>query len=249
MPFNRFRTPDGKQVDTVLGPEMKSTGEVMGLDADFGTAFAKSQAAAYGSLPHRRAGSSCRMANRDKRTMIFPIKVLADLGFEILATQGTAEVLRRNGVAGDRRAQALRGAGPNGESDHRPADPRRRDRPGRQHPARLDQRRRRRGSTATRSAPRRSWPTSRASPPCRGSAPRCRGSRRPSAGAIGVRSLQDWVASEMTDGTTRLFDHVLHPHRPREGAPLGVPGDPGGPSGPGARARAGSAAPVAGAWG
>ena len=60
MPFNRFRTPDGQQVDTVLGPEMKSTGEVMGLDANFGQAFAKSQAAAYGSLPDLRAGSSSR---------------------------------------------------------------------------------------------------------------------------------------------------------------------------------------------
>ncbi len=103
MPFNRFRTPDGRQVDTVLGPEMKSTGEVMGLDANFGSAFAKSQAAAYGSLPlpvqKDRAGRVfVSMANRDKRTMIFPIKVLADMGFEILATQGTAEALRRNGV-------------------------------------------------------------------------------------------------------------------------------------------------------
>src|SRR4051812_2114194 len=104
MPFNRFRTPDGQQVDTVLGPEMKSTGEVMGLDANFGQAFAKSQAAAYGSLPlpqqKNRAGRVfVSMANRDKRTMIFPIKVLADMGFEILATQGTADALRRNGVA------------------------------------------------------------------------------------------------------------------------------------------------------
>jgi carbamoyl-phosphate synthase large subunit len=97
MPFNRFRTPDGRQVDTVLGPEMKSTGEVMGLDANFGPAFAKSQAAAYGSLP-TSGRVFVSMANRDKRTMIFPIKVLADMGFEILATQGTAEALRRNGV-------------------------------------------------------------------------------------------------------------------------------------------------------
>src|SRR6201990_409817 len=97
MPFNRFRQPDGRNVDTVLGPEMKSTGEVMGFDADFGTAFAKAQTAAFGSLaPTGRVFVS--MANRDKRTMIFPIKVLADRGFEILATQGTAEVLRRNGV-------------------------------------------------------------------------------------------------------------------------------------------------------
>ena len=51
MPFNRFRTPDGRNVDTVLGPEMKSTGEVMGFDADFGTAFAKAQAGAFGPLP------------------------------------------------------------------------------------------------------------------------------------------------------------------------------------------------------
>ncbi|MGK2874598.1 MAG: carbamoyl-phosphate synthase large subunit [Nocardioides sp.] len=106
MPFNRFRTADGKQVDTVLGPEMKSTGEVMGLDADFGRAFAKSQAGAFGPLPlPSKAADGTRgrifvsMANRDKRTMIFPIKVLADHGFEILATEGTAEVLRRNGVS------------------------------------------------------------------------------------------------------------------------------------------------------
>ena len=97
MPFNRFRTPDGKHVDTVLGPEMKSTGEVMGFDADFGTAFAKAQTAAFGSLP--TSGTVfVSMANRDKRSMIFPIKILADRGFDILATQGTAEVLRRNGV-------------------------------------------------------------------------------------------------------------------------------------------------------
>ena len=114
MPFNRFRTPDGAQVDTVLGPEMKSTGEVMGLDADFGTAFAKSQTAAFGPLPT----TGCvfvSMANRDKRSMIFPVKVLADLGFEILATQGTAEVLRRNGVATRVVRKHFEGPGPDGE--------------------------------------------------------------------------------------------------------------------------------------
>ena len=87
MPFNRFRTADGRNVDTVLGPEMRSTGEVMGFDAGFGTAFAKSQAAAFGGLP--TAGRAfVSVANRDKRHMIFPIKRLADLGFEILATDG-----------------------------------------------------------------------------------------------------------------------------------------------------------------
>ncbi|NYG56062.1 carbamoyl-phosphate synthase large subunit [Nocardioides perillae] len=98
MPFNRFRAPDGQQVDTVLGPEMKSTGEVMGFDADFGSAFAKAQAAAFGPLP-TEGKVFVSVSNRDKRSVVFPVKVLADHGFEILATQGTAEVLRRNGVA------------------------------------------------------------------------------------------------------------------------------------------------------
>jgi carbamoyl-phosphate synthase large subunit len=93
FPFNRF-----PGVDTVLGPEMKSTGEVMGLDTGFGTAFAKSQAAAYGSLP--TSGTVfVSLANRDKRSAIFPVKRLADLGFRVMATSGTAQVLRRNGVA------------------------------------------------------------------------------------------------------------------------------------------------------
>jgi carbamoyl-phosphate synthase large subunit len=114
MPFNRFRTPDGKQVDTVLGPEMKSTGEVMGFDADFGTAFAKAQAGAFGPLP-TSGKVFVSMANRDKRHMIFPIKVLAEHGFEILATQGTAEVLRRNGVQAAIVRKQWEGTGPHGE--------------------------------------------------------------------------------------------------------------------------------------
>lgn len=114
MPFNRFRTPDGRNVDTVLGPEMKSTGEVMGFDANFGTAFAKAQTAAFGSLP-TSGKVFVSMANRDKRSMIFPIKVLADRGFEILATQGTAEVLRRNGVEVTVVRKHFEGPGPNGE--------------------------------------------------------------------------------------------------------------------------------------
>ncbi len=97
LPFHRFRRADGSGVDTVLGPEMRSTGEVMGLDAAFGTAFAKSQAAAYGSLP--TGGTAfVSIANRDKRAAILPIMRLADLGFRILATEGTALALRRHGV-------------------------------------------------------------------------------------------------------------------------------------------------------
>jgi carbamoyl-phosphate synthase large subunit len=97
LPFTRFRTPGGDHVDSILGPEMKSTGEVMGFDATFGTAFAKSQAAAYGSLPVKGT-VFVSIANRDKRAAIFPVKRLYDLGFRVLATAGTAQVLRRNGV-------------------------------------------------------------------------------------------------------------------------------------------------------
>jgi carbamoyl-phosphate synthase large subunit len=114
LPFGRFRDPSGQGVDTVLGPEMRSTGEVMGIDAVFGTAYAKAQAAVYGSLPVK-GRVFVSVANRDKRSMIFPVKRLADLGFEIWATEGTAEVLRRNGV----RAKIVRkhgdGPGPSGE--------------------------------------------------------------------------------------------------------------------------------------
>jgi len=97
LPFHRFRTKDGQGVDSLLGPEMKSTGEVMGFDASFGAAFAKSQAAAYGSLP-TSGRVFVSIADRDKRAMVFPVLRLADLGFEVLATEGTAEVLRRHGV-------------------------------------------------------------------------------------------------------------------------------------------------------
>jgi carbamoyl-phosphate synthase large subunit len=114
MPFNRFRTPEGKSVDTVLGPEMRSTGEVMGFDAVFGTAFAKAQTATYGTLP-TDGRIFVSVANVDKRHMIFPIKRLADLGYEILATRGTAEVLHRNGVAATVVRKHSEGAGPDGE--------------------------------------------------------------------------------------------------------------------------------------
>ncbi|MEV4262997.1 carbamoyl-phosphate synthase large subunit [Kribbella sp. NPDC049584] len=114
MPFNRFRTIDGSSVDTVLGPEMKSTGEVMGIDDTFGTAFAKSQAGASQPLPID-GKVFVSVANRDKRHMIFPVKRLADLGFQIYATEGTADVLRRNGVEAVTVRKSSQGPGPNGE--------------------------------------------------------------------------------------------------------------------------------------
>jgi carbamoyl-phosphate synthase large subunit len=114
MPFKRFRTVEGRGVDHMLGPEMRSTGEVMGIDANFGTAFAKSQTAAYGGLPTKGV-VFVSMADRDKRNMIFPLKRMADLGFQVLATEGTADVLRRNGVEATVVRKHSHGRGPDGE--------------------------------------------------------------------------------------------------------------------------------------
>jgi carbamoyl-phosphate synthase large subunit len=114
LPFKRFRTPGGTTVDSLLGPEMKSTGEVMGIDTDFPHAFAKSQTAAYGGLPD--AGRVfVSVADNDKRAIIFPVKGLVDLGFEVLATEGTAGVLRRNGIRSTTVRKHSAGRGPDDE--------------------------------------------------------------------------------------------------------------------------------------
>ncbi|MFB9376290.1 carbamoyl-phosphate synthase large subunit [Kineococcus gynurae] len=114
LPFARFRTAEGEVVDSLLGPEMRSTGEVMGIDVDFPTAFGKAQAAAYGGLP--TAGTVfVSIADRDKRAMIFPVKRMADLGFTVLATQGTADVLRRNGIVSTVVRKHSQGEGADGE--------------------------------------------------------------------------------------------------------------------------------------
>ena len=97
LPFKRFRTADGHTVDSVLGPEMRSTGEVMGIDRDFPTAFAKSQAAAYGGMP-TEGTVFLSVADDDKRAVILPAHRLQELGFRLTATEGTAEILARNGI-------------------------------------------------------------------------------------------------------------------------------------------------------
>ncbi|MGE5225278.1 MAG: carbamoyl-phosphate synthase large subunit, partial [Planctomycetaceae bacterium] len=103
LPFGRF-----PGVDTVLGPEMKSTGEVMGIDADSGMALAKAMVAAGHALP--LAGTVfVSVANRDKRAIVFPAKRLADMGFRLLATGGTAGVLQRAGIAVERVAKVSEG--------------------------------------------------------------------------------------------------------------------------------------------
>ncbi|MGA2516521.1 MAG: carbamoyl-phosphate synthase large subunit [Thermodesulfobacteriota bacterium] len=92
FPFNRFYG-----VDTVLGPEMKSTGEVMGIDTDFGMAFAKSQIGAGVNIP-LTGKVFISVMNKDKRSIVFLAKKLVDLGFEIVATKGTAKVLTNNAI-------------------------------------------------------------------------------------------------------------------------------------------------------
>jgi carbamoyl-phosphate synthase large subunit len=93
LPFARF-----PGVDTLLGPEMRSTGEVMGIDYDLGAAFAKAQSGAGSALPDK-GSVFISVADRDKRAVVFAAKRLAELGFELLATEGTCGLLTRAGIA------------------------------------------------------------------------------------------------------------------------------------------------------
>ena len=97
LPFNRFRRLDGTGVDSVLGPEMKSTGEVMGIANNFGLAFAKSQTAAFGPLP--KAGSVfISLSHRDKEHGWRAARDLHELGFKIYSTAGTNAFLAEKSV-------------------------------------------------------------------------------------------------------------------------------------------------------
>jgi carbamoyl-phosphate synthase large subunit len=97
LPFNRFRRVDGTGVDSVLGPEMKSTGEVMGVASNFGLAFAKSQTAAFGPLP-RSGAVFISLSERDKESGWRSARGLSDLGFKIYSTSGTHDFLKQKGV-------------------------------------------------------------------------------------------------------------------------------------------------------
>jgi carbamoyl-phosphate synthase large subunit len=92
FPFARFQG-----VDPVLGPEMKSTGEVMGIDANLGRAFAKAQIGSGHRLPIN-GKVFISVKNKDKRAVMFIARRLFDMGFKILATHGTAKILMRNGI-------------------------------------------------------------------------------------------------------------------------------------------------------
>lgn len=97
LPWNRFRRLDGKNVDSTLGPEMKSTGEVMGIAPDFGSAFAKSQIAAFGALP-KSGNVFISLADKDKSQAVESARALYQLGFKLFATAGTKSTLAKEGI-------------------------------------------------------------------------------------------------------------------------------------------------------
>ena len=114
LPWNRFRRVDGRGVDAVLGPEMRSTGEVMGIAATFGESYAKSQISSFGPLP--KSGTVfISLADKDKKHGIAPAQGLASLGFRLLATDGTASFLAEHGVATVVVRKNSQGTGPMGE--------------------------------------------------------------------------------------------------------------------------------------
>ena len=100
LPWNRFRRVDGTGVDSVLGPEMKSTGEVMGISSNFGMAFAKSQTAAFGPLP-KQGAVFISLSERDKDPAWRSARELANLNFKIYATAGTHKFLAEKGIASE----------------------------------------------------------------------------------------------------------------------------------------------------
>ena len=103
FPFARF-----PGVDIILGPEMRSTGEVMGLDMDFGRAFAKSQLGAGSKVPVEGA-VFVSVKDQDKEAMVKPVKRLVELGFKVVATGGTADFLRKHGIEAQRVNKVLEG--------------------------------------------------------------------------------------------------------------------------------------------
>ncbi len=114
LPWNRFRRNDGTGVDSVLGPEMRSTGEVMGIAKTFGEAYAKSQTAAFGALP--LTGSVfLSLSERDKKSALEPARILLNLGFVLYTTQGTHNYLLENGLQSELIRKHSQGKGPNGE--------------------------------------------------------------------------------------------------------------------------------------
>ena len=178
LPFKRFRTVEGRGVDTCSGRRCAPPARSWASTSDFGTAFAKSQAAAYGGAADQGHASSCRSPTGTSGRMIFPVKRLADLGLRDPRHRG-----HRRGAAPQRRrrrrgAQAQRRPRPGRRADDRRADPRRRGRPGRQHAVR--RRGARRDGYEIRTAAVAHGPC-RSSRPCSSWRLPCRASRRSAA--------------------------------------------------------------------
>lgn len=114
LPWNRFRKRDGSGVDALLGPEMRSTGEVMGRDTSFGRAFSKSQSAASGALPNSGA-IFVSFADRDKVAGVAGAKRLFEAGYQLFATSGTAKALKKAGITVEQVRKFSEGTGPQGE--------------------------------------------------------------------------------------------------------------------------------------
>jgi carbamoyl-phosphate synthase large subunit len=114
LPWNRFRRTDGRGVDAVLGPEMRSTGEVMGISESFGGAYAKSQISSFGPLP--KSGTVfLSLADKDKSAGIDSARALIDLGFRVLTTAGTSTFMGQHGVITTQVRKNSEGRGPLGE--------------------------------------------------------------------------------------------------------------------------------------
>jgi carbamoyl-phosphate synthase large subunit len=114
LPWNRFRRTDGRGVDAVLGPEMRSTGEVMGISPTFGGAYAKSQISSFGPLP--KSGTVfISLANKDKSSGVAPARAFIEMGFKVLTTAGTADYLANHGVFTETVRKNSEGLGSQGE--------------------------------------------------------------------------------------------------------------------------------------
>jgi carbamoyl-phosphate synthase large subunit len=114
LPWNRFHRTDGRGVDAVLGPEMRSTGEVMGISNSFGESYAKSQISAFGALP-KNGTVFISLADKDKQQGIQAAYDLSRIGFSILATGGTADALATKSIPCTRVRKHSEGTGPLGE--------------------------------------------------------------------------------------------------------------------------------------
>ena len=115
LPWNRFRRTDGRGVDAVLGPEMRSTGEVMGIAETFGESYSKSQIAAFGPLP-KSGQVFISLAGKDKAAGLEPARALSSMGFALIATSGTANFFAEHGIATKTVRKNSEGPGLFGES-------------------------------------------------------------------------------------------------------------------------------------